>query len=85
MSETETGCEPMVQAMRHRIAELESINIRLRAAIIQRDSELAYVRQARAELEAASPGLPRRVELARRVDSLAERLQSLMREKQRAA
>lgn len=75
----------MLDDMRRRIAALESENIRLRVAVIQRDSELAFARQDRAEMAAASAGLPRRIELARRVDSLAERLQSLLREKQRPA
>ena len=75
----------MVHEMRRHISALESENIRLRAALIQRDSELAFARQDCAELAAASAGLPRRIELARRVDSLADRLQSLLREKHRTA
>jgi len=75
----------MVQNIHQRIAALESENIRLRAAVMLRDSELAFSRQDCADLAAASAGLPRRIELARRVDSLAERLQSLLREKHRPA
>ena len=76
----------MVQDIHQRIEALESENMRLRAAVMQRDSELAFARQDRADLAAAAAaGLPRRIELARRVDSLAERLQSLLREKHRAA
>lgn len=75
----------MLQDSHRRIAALESENIRLRAAVMVRDSELVFARQDRADLAAASAGLPRRMELARRVDSLAERLQSLLREKHRLA
>ncbi|THF66641.1 DUF2325 domain-containing protein [Pseudothauera nasutitermitis] len=54
--------------------------MRLRGELIARDTALALAREERAELEAAIPGLPRRLALARRVEALVERVQDLMRE-----
>ncbi len=68
-------------ALAARLAALEADNLRLRAAVMQRDSALAFARQDREALAASVPGLPRRAELARRVEALGERLQSLMRER----
>lgn len=85
MGQTERTCSPTVQHLQQRIALLESENIRLRALLVQRDSELVFARQDCVEMAAASAGLPRRMELARRVDSLSERLESLLREKRRVA
>ena len=65
-------------------AELERLRrevVRLRAAVIVRDTRLE---QARAALEdarqAQPPGLPRRKEMARHIRMLAERVASLSRE-----
>ncbi|QHI96567.1 hypothetical protein GT347_00275 [Xylophilus rhododendri] len=69
------------RTLRERIAALEADNIRLRAAVIERDSALAFARQDNEDLKNAAPGLPRRAELARKVETLAERVQSLMRER----
>jgi len=73
----------IVDALMQRIATLEADNLRLRAAVIQRDSALAFARADRQALAESLPGLPRRVELARHVDVLAERVQSLLRERPR--
>ncbi|WPB59282.1 hypothetical protein [Xylophilus sp. GOD-11R] len=63
------------------LSALEAENIRLRAALIRRESELAFARQDRDELAASVPGLPRRLELARTIESLGERLQTMKRER----
>jgi hypothetical protein len=63
------------------IARLRAENMKMRAAIIARDTALAWAREDRATLTAATPGLAPRVALARRVSELSARLQDLMREK----
>lgn len=54
--------------------------VRLRAAVIVRDSIIAFAREDKADLEATIPGLPRRLALAQRVESLVSRVQTLTRE-----
>lgn len=63
-----------------RIAELEAQLMRAQAQIVIRDTKLVLAREELAELAAATPGLPTRVRLARRVEWLSERVQDLMRE-----
>lgn len=63
-----------------RIAELEAQLMRAQAQIVIRDTKLALAREELAELAAATPGLPTRVRLARRVEWLSVRVQDLMRE-----
>jgi hypothetical protein len=72
------------EVTRQQAAEIERLHaqaMRQRAAIIVRDSALAWAHEDRAALEAAIPGLPRRVVLAQRVESLLTRIQDLMRER----
>lgn len=70
-----------VRALVERIAVLEADNLRLRAAVLLRDSAVAFARQDCEAMAASVPGLPRRVELARRVEALGEKLQSMLRER----
>lgn len=70
-----------IEALQTELARARAEVVRLRADVIVRDTELAYVREDMAALEAAIPGLPTRVTLARRVESLTEHLHSLMRER----
>ncbi len=74
-------CEETQAAQRLRIEALESELLRLRAALVLRTSSQAYAREDHAHLLAALPGLPARVALKRRVESLVERVQQLMRER----
>ncbi len=70
-------------ALARQAAEAELLQaqvIRLRAAVIVRESALAFAQQDRAQADALTPGLPRRVTLARRVEALMARVQSLTRE-----
>ena len=76
-------CSRIVAEQAKEIAGLQAQTLRLRAAVIVRDSMLAFEREERALLEAAIPGLPRRAVLARRVESLLARIQELMRERLR--
>lgn len=76
-------CSELVRAQAAEIEGLRAQTMRLRAAVIVRDTALAWAREQQAELEAAIPGLPRRVVLARRVEALLARIQDLMRERLR--
>ncbi|WP_255435013.1 DUF2325 domain-containing protein [Rhodoferax sp. BLA1] len=77
----QTRCSNLVQAQAITIHQLSAQVMRLRAAVIVRDTTLAWAREDRAELEATMPGLPRRVSLSRHVDTLLARIQDLMRER----
>jgi len=77
----QTHCSQLLSAQAARILHLEAEAMRLRAALIVRDTALAWSRADRAALEASIPGLPKRVALARRVAHLVERVQTLMRER----
>ncbi|WP_445658960.1 DUF2325 domain-containing protein [Achromobacter sp. NCFB-sbj8-Ac1-l] len=79
--QAQARCSRLLSAQARRIQHLEAEAMRLRAAVIQRDTALAWAREDRAALESAIPGLPRRVALARRVTQLVERVQGLMRER----
>lgn len=61
------------------VARLEAQVMRLRGALVARDTALACVRADHEELERSIPGLPRRVELARQVTRLQARVHELMR------
>ncbi len=74
-------CSRVLQAQRAEVARLEAEVMRLRAAVMMRDTALAAARADHAAFEASIPGLPRRAVLARRVDALLARIQSLMRER----
>jgi len=79
--QAQTHCSQLLSAQAARIVHLEAEAMRLRAALIVRDTALAWSRADRAALEASIPGLPKRVALARRVAQLVERVQTLMRER----
>ncbi|MBT3069184.1 DUF2325 domain-containing protein [Rhodoferax sp. U11-2br] len=74
-------CSDLVQAQATTIQQLQAQVMRLRAEVIVRDTALAWAREDRAELEASIPGLPKRVVLARRVETLLARLQDVLRER----
>ena len=73
-------CSAQLAGQAARIMQLEAQLMRTQAQVIMRDTKLALAREELAELAAASPGLPTRVKLARRVEWLGERVQDLMRE-----
>lgn len=66
-------------ALARDVARLEAQAMRLRGALLARDTALACARADREELERSIPGLPRRVELARQVTRLQARVHELMR------
>ena len=79
--QAQAHCSRLLAAQAARILYLESEAMRLRAAVILRDTALAWAREDRKALETSIPGLPRRVALARSVTQLMERVQTLMRER----
>lgn len=80
-AEVQTRCGALVLQQAAEIEGLRAQAMRQRAAIIVRDSALAWAREDRAALEAAIPGLPKRVVLAQHVESLMARVRDLMRER----
>ena len=76
-------CSRIVAEQAGEIANLQRETMRLRAAVMVRDTALAFEREDRALLEAAHPGLPKRAALAKRVEALMARVQDLMRERLR--
>ena len=81
LGEAQTRCSEVVAEQAAELERLQREVVRLRAAVIVRDTRLE---QARAALEdarqAQPPGLPRRKEMARHIRMLAERVASLSRE-----
>ncbi len=78
--EIQKRCSAVIAAQAAEITRLQSQAVRLRAAAMLRETALAWEREDRQAVEAAIPGLPKRLTLARRVESLAKRVQDLMRE-----
>ncbi|KGD86922.1 hypothetical protein JL37_28875 [Achromobacter sp. RTa] len=79
--QAQSHCSRLLAAQSARVLYLEEENMRLRAALIVRDTALAWAREDHKALEVSIPGLPRRVALARTVTQLMERVQALMRER----
>lgn len=61
------------------IARLETEIMRLRVAVMLRETELAWTREDLETVKAAVPGLPKRLVLARQVSVLEERVRDLLR------
>ena len=81
LGEAQTRCSEVVAAQAAELERLQREVVRLRAAVIVRDTQLE---QARAALEdarqAQPPGQARRKDMARHIRMLAERVASLSRE-----
>ena len=75
------GRETLLVEQAAEIERLRAEMMCMRGEMIVQRTALAFAEEERAALEAAAPGLPRRFELARRVDSLVARMQDLMRER----
>ncbi|MFL9926837.1 DUF2325 domain-containing protein [Herbaspirillum lusitanum] len=83
LARVQLRCSAVIQEQAAEIAQLRAQAMQMRAAIIARDTALAWAYEDRAALEAAIPDLPQRATLARRVKELSKRLQDLMRDKLR--
>ena len=82
--EIQKRCSTVIAAQAAEISRLQSQAVRLRAAAMVRETALAWEREDRQAVEAAIPGLPKRLTLARRVEWLMGRvhdLQGLVRER----
>lgn len=82
--EIQKRCSTVIAVQAAEISRLQSQAVRLRAAAMVRETALAWEREDRQAVEAAIPGLPKRLTLARRVEWLMGRvhdLQGLVRER----
>lgn len=77
----QSRCSELVATQAEQIRQLQSQVMQLRAAVIVRDTALAFAREDHAAIEMAIPGLPKRVLLARQVEMLTQRIEMLMRER----
>ncbi|HAY08384.1 MAG TPA: DUF2325 domain-containing protein, partial [Thauera sp.] len=74
-------CSDLLTRQAGEIQAQQAEIMRLRAEVIRRDTQIALLRDERAELERTIPGLPTRLTLAKKVRVLMERIQDLMRER----
>lgn len=74
-------CSDYILAQQAEIKRLEQERMRLRAALILRDTRVHWMEEELRQLHATIPGLPRRKALLQRIDVLLQRVQELMREK----
>jgi hypothetical protein len=75
--EIQKRCSTVIAAQAAEIRRLQAQAVRLRAEALLRETALAWEREDRQAVEAAIPGLPKRLSLARRVEWLAGRVQDL--------
>ena len=80
LGDAQQRCSTAMQAQARQIEALTAEVVRLRGAVIARDTRLALARDELEQLRAASPGLPRRQAMARHIGLLAERITTLSRE-----
>ena len=81
LGEAQTRCSAAMAAQAAELERLQREVVRLRAAVIVRDTRLEQARAALEEArQAQPPGLPRRKEMARHIRTLAERVAMLSRE-----
>lgn len=77
----QSRCSELVARQVGQIEQLQAQIVRLQGQLVARDTALAYAREDLAALKKAIPGLPRRVTLANRVETLTAHAQDLMRER----
>ena len=76
-------CSRLLQERQQAIDDHDAEIMRLRAAVIARDTALAFAREDHAALANGIPGLPRRLALVRHIDMLVHRIQALTRDRAR--
>ena len=74
-------CDALLRSQAQEIAALHRRAIRMQAALIIRETALAWAHEDRRTLEQAIPGLRSRIALARHVGELVTRMQDLLRER----
>ncbi|CAN7315735.1 DUF2325 domain-containing protein [Acidovorax sp. LjRoot129] len=83
LGEAQQRCSATLAAQARQIEALTAEIVRLRGAIVLRDTRLGLAREELEQLKAATPGLPRRKAMARHIGVLAERIATLSRERLR--
>lgn len=81
--EAQLRCSDLLRAQGDEIQRLQAERMRLRAAVVRHETEIAWAREDRDAIDAATPGLPRRRTLARRVEALLARIRELLRDQLR--
>ncbi len=80
LGDAQERCSATMAAQAAEIEALRSEVVRLRGALVVRDTRLAMAHDALEQAQAAVPGLPRRKAVARHIGTLAERIAALSRE-----
>lgn len=80
LGEAQTRCSDALAQQAGELEQLRAEVVRLRAAVVVRDTRLALAQDELLQLQAAQPGLTRRRDMARHIAALAERITSLSRE-----
>jgi len=80
LGQAQQRCSATLAAQARQIELLQAQVVRLRAAVVVRDTRLAMAQEALAQLDAATPGLSRRKAMARHIGALAERVAAMSRE-----
>lgn len=80
LGEAQQRCSAAMATQAAEIIALKSEVVRLRGALVVRDTRLAMAHDALEQAQAATPGLPRRKAMARHISMLAERIATLSRE-----
>lgn len=80
LGQAQQRCSAALGAQAAQIEALEAEVVRLRAAVVVRDTRLAWAQEALGMAQAAEPGGPRRKAMARHIAALAERIGVLSRE-----
>lgn len=76
-------CSELIANQQAEIARLKQEQMRMRIALILRDTRLCWMEEDMHQLQALVPGLPKRKALAQKVELLVHRVQDLLREKLR--
>jgi len=80
LGEAQTRCSDALARQAGELEQLRAQVLRLRAAVVVRDTRLAMAQDELQQLQAAQPGLRRRRDMARHIAALAERITRLSRE-----
>ncbi|KQO15118.1 hypothetical protein ASF11_11025 [Acidovorax sp. Leaf76] len=80
LGDAQQRCSAAIATQAAQIDALTAEVVRLRGAVVLRDTRLAIARDELEQLQAAHPWLPRRKAMARHIGQLAERITALSRE-----
>lgn len=74
-------CSQLLSRQKDEIEALKTAAVRLRGALIVRETQLAWLREDQQASDALAPTLQKRTAMSRRIDELLARVHSLMRER----